>query len=871
MPDSGTANKPNAINATLNAEGSKLAGMIRQLALSFLWVSVGFIAITTMLLWHFADTVDKEKIEQSIRATESQLRRVGTSLAVQTRDFAWWDASINNLINNQNEDWLNDNFRSYLVDSFGLSMVLVLDVKNQPFYAESGGKKAPASDYLGFSPFMLQPLINKTQASPLAEPQAYYGFVARDEELFLVAACAITSEVPEQAVATGRPRPSLLFIRNFNEVRSDIASEAGLLDFQWSKTISAKEGYISLPIADEQGNILGYLTWALDLPGRAMLVQSLQWASPLLLCSLLLAWVILRRFRATFSKVESITLETALLKNSQQYFQSMADDAPVLIWETNYLAEVIYANRRFKSLLGHESGSIKKLSLFELVDERDREVMRAFFENSKTDKNPKGHEFRVPDSKGQTNWLFVICAQHLVSSDSEPSYIFSANDVTERKAIEQEAWYRANYDELTQLPNRSLFQNRLSQGLKASARNKTSCALMFIDIDHFKNINDSLGHSAGDQVLQEAAKRIRKSIRETDTAARLGGDEFVLLLLAETGSPLFDQVAKRVLNELSKPFALEHNEVYLSASIGIAMYPEDGDSDERLMMNADTAMYHAKRAGRNQLSYYAPVMNAKLKATLQMETDLRKAINDHELFLVYQPIFNVRHQAMVGVEALVRWRKPDGSMVFPDEFIPVAEQTGLIVPLGDYVLEQACKQLQQWHKKGLDLSMSVNVSPAQLRDSNFISLLQNCLKHYSLNPLKIQLELTEQIFIENSEELVSSLDTIANMGVHLAIDDFGTGYSSLSYLQKLSVDVLKIDKSFMDAVLSDTESAMLVKAMIAMAHSLNLAVVAEGVESQEQQDFLATEGCERGQGYFYGRPVEPEQLAPYFSDYLATI
>ncbi|WP_019530984.1 sensor domain-containing protein [Dasania marina] len=871
MADSDAENEPRAPHRTKlqrKQTDSKLANLFRQLALSFLWVSIGFIVIITALLWHFADTVDKEKVQHSITSTESQLRRVGKTLAVQTKDSAWWSHSIENILVNKSEEWLAINFRDYLADSYGLAGVLVLEENYQPAYAERYGKEVPADDYLGFDAQALQLLINQTQASPLIEPIPYSGFIIRGAELYWVAACAMSNEDPQQVLPPGSLRPSLLFIRSFNDSRSEIAEEIGLLDMQWSTSANDKSNYVSLPIEDNHGNTLGYISWTLDLPGRGLLLQSLKWASPLFLCAVILAGFMLRRFRATSMKVENMTIEAALLKNSQQYFQSMADDAPVLMWETNHKAHIVYANKRFKSLLGRTLNKDKVLSLYDLVAERDREVMRAFFENSKVDNDPKGHEFRVLDYKGDINWLFVVCARQHRSTDSEPRYIFSANDVTERKAVEQESWYRANYDELTQLPNRSLFQNRLAQGLKTSARNQSSCALMFIDLDNFKNINDSLGHSAGDHVLQEAAKRIRDSIRETDTAARLGGDEFVLLLLAETGSPLFDQVANRVLKELAKPFALEHGEVYLSGSIGIAMYPEDGDSDETLMMNADTAMYHAKRAGRNQLSYYAPVMNAKLKAALQMEVDLRKAINERELFLVYQPIFNVKHQAMVGVEALVRWRRADGSLVFPDDFIPLAEQTGLIVPLGGYVLEGACQQLQQWHQQGLDLSMSINVSPAQLREEDFLTHLSACLQRYALDPKKIQLELTEKIFIESTEQIIHTLDTLSDLGVHLAIDDFGTGYSSLSYLQKMSVDVLKIDKSFMDLVLEETESAMLVKAMIAMAHSLNLTVVAEGVETQEQQDFLAAEGCERGQGYFYGRPVEPEQLASYFNDYV---
>jgi diguanylate cyclase (GGDEF)-like protein len=429
-------------------------------------------------------------------------------------------------------------------------------------------------------------------------------------------------------------------------------------------------------------------------------------------------------------------------------------------------------------------------------------------------------------------------------------------------AEREEALHRqAHFDELTGLPNRQLLKDRLEQQLVYARRNNTSGAILFLDLDRFKEINDVFGHSAGDIVLTQTAERIVNEVRDTDTVARLGGDEFVVVMPYHANGNTLRMAASRILTRLSEPFQVRGNNHFLSASIGVVVFPDDGDSVETLLQNADAAMYRAKDAGRSRFEFFSKKLNAESRRRIELERDLRSAFDDQKLEVFYQPQFDLKDGAVWGAEALMRWRHGDQGFIPPVEFIQLAEDSGLIVDMGRWVMEQTCTDLRSIMDLGLHPgSMSINVSARQLKEGNFASDVLDALQRYDIHPGYLQLEITETAVAQNRDSAINVLNILRDAGVQVAIDDFGTGYSSLSYLQQIPFDLIKIDKSFIDMIGSGGSSEKICRTIIKMAHELGKKVIAEGVESREQADFLSKNGCDYVQGYFYSHPLPQDEF-----------
>jgi diguanylate cyclase (GGDEF)-like protein len=445
----------------------------------------------------------------------------------------------------------------------------------------------------------------------------------------------------------------------------------------------------------------------------------------------------------------------------------------------------------------------------------------------------------------------------------------------ERKRTEERIVHMAYYDGLTNLPNRSLFLDRLSQALAHSSRYKDSCALLFIDLDNFKRINDTLDHRTGDLLLQGVAERLNSFVRSADTiarhrvralastVARLGGDEFTVLLTEIHSMQDAAKVSQRILYSLSNPFHLDGHEVFITASIGIALYPADGEDIDTLIKNADTAMYHAKNNGKNHFQFYKFSMNSTALERLNMENDLRRAITGNELSLLYQPRINIGSGTIVGAEALIRWQHPELGLISPARFIPLAEETGLIIPIGEWVLKTACRQKREWHRKDpvhAPVSVSVNISGHQFSQGNLVNIMEKILVDTGLDPSCLELEITESVIMKNADSTVALLHKLKDMGVKLSMDDFGTGYSSFNYLKRFPLDIIKIDRSFIKDITNSPRDAAIIKAMIVMAHTLEMKVVAEGVETEEQLSLLQDMGCDEMQGFLLCRPLPAEHV-----------
>jgi diguanylate cyclase (GGDEF)-like protein len=439
----------------------------------------------------------------------------------------------------------------------------------------------------------------------------------------------------------------------------------------------------------------------------------------------------------------------------------------------------------------------------------------------------------------------------------------------QRKRAEQDLLFIATHDALTGLPNRGMFHERLNHALARARRHDTKLSICFIDLDRFKNINDTLGHEAGDRLLQEMGRRLGSCLRETDTVARQGGDEFIVLLEELSDPQQSAKIAAKILSVVATPVLLNTREYQLTASIGISTYPDDGQDGAALLKNADSAMYRAKELGKNNFQFYSAQMNLHSLERLELEAQLRRAIERNEFLLHYQPKVDIRTGQVNGVEALLRWQHPDRGLVPPMQFIPLAEETGLIESIGRWVLQSACRQVRSWQKQGLPpLNVAVNLSARQFSDENLIQDIKAALTASGLNPTHLELEITESMVMREPEKAIQTLSELSAMGLRVAIDDFGTGYSSLSALKRFPVHNLKIDRSFIKDIPGDADNVAITQAIIALAHTLRMTVIAEGVETKEQSDFLSTSGCDDLQGFFFSKPLPEKELLAFLHENL---
>ncbi len=475
-------------------------------------------------------------------------------------------------------------------------------------------------------------------------------------------------------------------------------------------------------------------------------------------------------------------------------------------------------------------------------------------------------EYRVAWIDGSFRWLRTK-GDALLDLEGEPiKVLWVTEDVSQRKDMDARVRFLAHHDLLTGLPNRTLFQDRMQQALAAAKRMQSRVALLFIDLDRFKTVNDSFGHRAGDILLQTVAARLRGCVRETDTVCRHAGDEYLIVLSALREPTEAALVADKVLKIFDEIFVLESHEVQISASVGISIYPDDGQNMEDLIRNADAAMYQSKKSGRNRFEFFTPELNVPVAERLVLASQLRSAIETNQLVLHYQPQFETSTGRIVAAEALVRWNHSQHGLLFPDSFIALAEESDIIQLIGEWVLNEACRQIAEWRARHLNVvPVAINFSAFQFRRANLVENVAAAFARHGVKPQQLEIELTENAIMQDPKETAKTLDRLHEMGVSLSIDDFGTGYSSLNYLKRFPIDKLKIDRSFVEDLPHDLNDSAIVQAIINLAKSLRMVVVAEGVETRAQLDFLRSLSCEAYQGYLGGRPVEPERFAALLS------
>lgn len=559
--------------------------------------------------------------------------------------------------------------------------------------------------------------------------------------------------------------------------------------------------------------------------------------------------------RTSEIKIKNKKLETVVTKLQQlsRERELILNSAGEGIFGLDLNRDITFCNPAGASMLGYDK--------CELIGQSVRNILNG----NKTDKKDSVSAFLGADwsnyikegeffRKDHSSFPVEYVISSIKEGDNIVGEVVTFKDITQRKQLEEKIKYHAYFDSLTDLPNRVLLIDRLTQGLTHAQINGEKLAILYLDLDRFKFVNDTLGHSVGDQLLREVAKRLSACVPKNATLSRQGGDEFTIFLPNIKNENEVVKIVNRIHESFTKPFNLLDIEMNIKTSIGISIFPDNGDTTELLIKNADTAMYKSKEITGNSYHFFSEEMDIRTFESIQLENALYKALEKRELFLLYQPQINYKTKQIMGVEALLRWNHPEKGMIPPDKFIPIAEETGLIVPIGEWVLEEACKQLKEWHNSGYPLiNMSVNLSVRQFEQNNLFSIVKNIIHKTGLSPEYLHLELTENLIVKNTKLTLKTMKHLNGLGINLEIDDFGTGYSSLGYLKKLPISTLKIDKSFIQDMTKDDVG--ITNTIITLAHNLNLDVIAEGVETKEQAEFLCAQNCYLMQGYFFSKPI----------------
>ncbi|KTD48910.1 regulatory protein (GGDEF and EAL domains) [Legionella rubrilucens] len=529
---------------------------------------------------------------------------------------------------------------------------------------------------------------------------------------------------------------------------------------------------------------------------------------------------------------------------------------------------IIYVNKAFERITAHTESQTIGQNLAQLLGTKTDHVNQKRIALAIRELREETVELESYRRNGELFWCELSVAPVSDSFGKVKHFVCIINDITQRREMEKQLVRQATHDSLTELPNRVLLMDRVEQAILQAKKKGSILAFLFLDLDRFKMTNDTLGHSIGDKLLQAVSNRLLIATNDFDTVARLGGDEFVILLQDISNEKQAQQMAQELLHMIEKPFQVDQHSLKITGSIGISYYPKDGLDYESLMKNADLSMYHAKDSGRNNYRVFEPEMNRRVINHMQLDNALRDALKRNEFYLVYQPLVDLRIDKVVGVEALIRWESHLLGSVSPIDFIGMAEENGMIIDIGRWVLEEACTQAVQWHKEGYDdLSVAVNISGRQFRQSSLPEVITEVLQKTGLKPRNLELELTESLLVDDIERAVQTMYRLKDMGIKLVIDDFGTGYSSLSYLKQFPVDKLKIDRSFISELVNVENDAAIARAIINLGHSLNLEVLAEGVETELQKKFIVEHGCDYAQGYYFKPPHKASSIKEYIAQY----
>jgi diguanylate cyclase (GGDEF)-like protein/PAS domain S-box-containing protein len=816
----------------------------RQVALPVLTLVAAAMLAVVAFVSYSAARQTQDAREQSTRATRAAIDTKLAEVALTVQDYAWWNDAVRHLDLAFDLAWADSNVGRYIHDTFGYDATFVIGRDGRTRYTTIGGKRR-TTDAFELAPG-LEDLVAQAHRIPRDQPGAVSGYLALDGVVAMFGASPITPEPGEPIAAPDGPRPVLVYAKLLDgDLLAPIAASLGLADL---RVVPPQGSHVRLPLSAPDRRELGGLAWSPPPLGREFIRDILP--SLLLAFGLIggFAWLVLLHARKAGLAISA----------SEARFRDVADASADWIWETDADGRLIFLSERFAEVMALAPEQFLTRPLGQLLDAADRTEGVVDLRRAMAARQPF-RDLLCQFGDGTEGCCILRFAGKPAFDHAGQflGYRGIASDVTAQVAAEQRARYLASYDPVTNLPNRELLHQRLDEALAGARRHDSMIGVFLLDLDRFKSINDTFGHAAGDRLLRSCAKRLEACIRQTDTLARIAGDEFALIQVGVERAEQAQALCRRLLAALVEPFDFDGHEIIITASIGVALAPTDAEEPARLLQHADVALYRAKDEGRNAFRFFEPEMDRRLQDRRALERDLRTALARGQIEVHYQLQVDLRSQEPVGVEALARWHHPERGWVPPQEFIPVAEESGLILPLGERVLRAACAQMAAWP----ELRLSVNLSPVQFRHGDLVGLVRSVLHESGFAADRLELEVTEGVLLSDTASALATLESLRALGVRIAMDDFGTGYSSLGYLQKFTFDTIKIDRSFIGAIERHSEAEAIVRAVVGLGHSLGIRTCAEGVETPGQFAFLEEEGCDEVQGYYFSRPIPASDLA----------
>ncbi len=826
----------------------------RRILPSMVALLVAALVAAALALIHIARHIDRDALAQSQFLASKALQAQHDWMNRSIVDYAFWGDAYRHLNGQPDTDWAytQANLGPSLYKDFDYEAVLVINPAGETAYSVVRGKLQPVDSHEYLQSGLPELLA---RARTAVEQDAGVSSLLWVEGQPALVAAAVLSTGGADVEEIDGPSSVLLFVDLLDAARLEEIGEQYAIEHLRLADDPGPEDGTGITQTMENGSTIRF-TWTAPQPGRLLLWITLPILAAVALGLGLLAWLLMRHALRSMHLLDvsyaRLAASRSALAESEERFRDVAEAASDWIWETDDQARLTFLSNRFRQITGHEPKQWLGRPLLELLIS-DSAALQGWLEAPEI--TPLRSSYRAADGCERFCRLAARSIQH---DGKLVGYRGTASDVTEETKAQARVQYLSQHDPLTGLPNRSRLRDYLEQNL-ASLRSGSTMTLLYIDLDRFKPVNDTLGHAAGDEVLMGVASRLRERTRDGDLVARLGGDEFVVALHRMSEDEDIDRLCNRIIEALSAPFAYEDHQI----SIGVALAPMDATQANELLRCADIALYQAKDAGRGTWRAYGRDMDQRLHERLRREEQLRVAIAEQHLEVHYQPRYLSQGMQIIGAEALVRWHHPTRGLLLPEQFIPLAEETGLIIPLGRWVLHQACQQAASWP---VDMVVSVNLSPLQLHDDRLLDEIAHALGENGLAGERLELEITESALLQETQSTLDLLKRIKALGVHLAVDDFGTGYSSLTSLRHYPFDVIKIDNSFVAGIEQSTEDHSIVRALIELGRGLQMRVTAEGVETEEQLRLLTDDGCTEVQGFHMSLPMPAEELRRLLAD-----
>jgi diguanylate cyclase (GGDEF)-like protein/PAS domain S-box-containing protein len=833
---------PFLANAAAARYGSEL-----RFILPVAGLMLGGLALACTLLWIGGRQQDEMGLRHERRLVEHAIGSAVADIGVIAKDYGWWDDAVRHVVLDFNRDWIDGNPGIYVQDTFGYEYSFILDGADQTIYAAVDGERVAAEAFATLSEGLAELVAEARQVSAV-EPVQAAGLLPVDGGVAAVAAAVIMPQEGSTLALPPGPRSVLIFGKRLDAgFLQTVADGFGIHELRrLPAATAAPRATLALTAAD--GTPLGLIGWQPGRPGQELLARVMPWLLGALLVFVAFAAVVMG----------SIRRAAAMIRFNETRFRDIAEASSDWIWETDRELRVEFVSERFEAVTGVGREAVLGRTLHELLHPAEDPARWARHLNDLAGRRPfRDLRCRLNGARLAQQTLRFAGKPILDARDQFQGYRGTATDITAALEAQAEAWHTARHDPLTGLPNRLLLRERAEQALAEYRRSHAMAAVLCLDLDRFKEINDGLGHAAGDLLIRGCAERLSACLRETDLVARLGGDEFAVLQVGLADAAEVQRLGERLLAELSRPFALDGHQVVVTASVGAATVPLDGDDPDVLLHNADTALSRAKTEGRNRLRFFEPGMDARLRARKRLEAELRRALERSELEVHYQPQAELRSGRLVGLEALVRWQHPERGLLPAAEFIEIAEETGLILDVGAWLLPAACREAAPWG----GIRLSVNLSPVQLKHADLVAMVGAALTASGLEPHRLELEIAESILRSDRRAALLTLMELKELGVRIAIGDFATGDSSLTFLREFPFDKLKIDRLFVRELADDVGAEAIVEAVVGLGRRLGLQTCAEGVERIEQLRLLEHQGCDEVQGYLFSEAVPAAVIA----------